>query len=136
MELSIVIPVYNEEENVEPLIEEINVAVRPLGKPYEIVVVDDGSCDATLSVLAGLREREPHLRGVRLKPNFGPPAGIAAGLDFADGDIVVLMGGDAQNDPKDIPALLRELKKGNDLVCGWRSNLRDPFFSAPLLSLF
>ena len=129
MELSIVIPVYNEEENVEPLIEEINAAVRPLGKPYEIVVVDDGSRDATFSVLAGLREREPHLRVVRLKRNFGQTAAIAAGLTYADGDIVVLMDGDAQNDPKDIPALLRELKKGNDLVCGWRSNRQRSLFA-------
>lgn len=135
MELSIVIPVYNEEENVEPLIEEINVAVRPLRKSYEIVVVDDGSRDATFSVLAGLREREPHLRVVRLKRNFGQTAAIAAGLAYADGDIVVLMDGDAQNDPKDIPALLRELKKGNDLVCGWRSNRQDPFFSRRLPSM-
>jgi len=106
MELSIVIPVYNEEENVEPLIEEINMAVRPLGNHYEIVVVDDGSRDATFSVLAGLREREPRLRVVRLKRNFGQTAAIAAGLAYAEGDIVVLMDGDAQNDPKDIPALL------------------------------
>ena len=135
MELSIVIPVYNEEENVEPLIEEINMAVRPLGKPYEIVVVDDGSRDATFSVLAGLREREPRLRVVRLKRNFGQTAAIAAGLAYAEGDIVVLMDGDAQNDPKDIPALLGELKKGNDLVCGWRSNRQDPFFSRRLPSM-
>ncbi len=135
MELSIVIPVYNEEENVEPLIEEINMAVRPLGNHYEIVVVDDGSRDATFSVLAGLRERESHLRVVRLKRNFGQTAAIAAGLAYAEGDIVVLMDGDAQNDPKDIPALLGELKKGNDLVCGWRSNRQDPFFSRRLPSM-
>src|SRR6266436_221881 len=135
MELSIVIPVYNEEENVEPLIEEINMAVRPLGNHYEIVVVDDGSRDATFSVLAGLREREPRLRVVRLKRNFGQTAAIAAGLAYAEGDIVVLMDGDAQNDPKDIPALLGELKKGNDLVCGWRSNRQDPFFSRRLPSM-
>ena len=135
MELSIVIPVYNEEENVEPLIEEINLAVRPLGNHYEIVVVDDGSRDATFSVLAGLREREPRLRVVRLKRNFGQTAAIAAGLAYAEGDIVVLMDGDAQNDPKDIPALLGELKKGNDLVCGWRSNRQDPFFSRRLPSM-
>ncbi len=135
MELSIVIPVYNEEENVEPLIEEINMAVRPLGNHYEIVVVDDGSRDATFSVLAGLRERESHLRVLRLKRNFGQTAAIAAGLAYAEGDIVVLMDGDAQNDPKDIPALLGELKKGNDLVCGWRSNRQDPFFSRRLPSM-
>ena len=135
MELSIVIPVYNEEENVEPLIQEINAAVRPLGKPYEIVVVDDGSRDATFSMLARLHLRDPCLRVVRLKRNFGQTAAIAAGLAYADGEVVVLMDGDAQNDPKDIPALLAELKKGNDLVCGWRSNRRDPFLNRRLPSM-
>ena len=135
MELSIVIPVYNEEENVEPLIQEINAAVRPLGKPYEIVVVDDGSRDATFSVLARLHLRDSSLRVVRLKRNFGQTAAIAAGLAYADGEIVILMDGDAQNDPKDIPALLAELKKGNDLVCGWRSNRRDPFLNRRLPSM-
>ena len=135
MELSIVIPVYNEEENVEPLIQEINAAVRPLGKPYEIVVVDDGSHDATFSVLARLHLRDSCLRVVRLKRNFGQTAAIAAGLAYADGDVVILMDGDAQNDPKDIPALLAELKKGNDLVCGWRSNRRDPFLNRRLPSM-
>ena len=135
MELSIVIPVYNEEENVEPLIQEINATVRPLGKPYEIVVVDDGSRDATFSMLARLHLRDPCLRVVRLKRNFGQTAAIAAGLAHSDGDVVVLMDGDAQNDPKDIPALLAELKKGNDLVCGWRSNRRDPFLNRRLPSM-
>ena len=135
MELSIVIPVYNEEENVEPLIQEINAAVKPLGKPYEIVVVDDGSRDATFSVLARLHLRDSGLRVVRLKRNFGQTAAIAAGLAHSDGDVVVLMDGDAQNDPKDIPALLAELKKGNDLVCGWRSNRRDPFLNRRLPSM-
>jgi glycosyltransferase involved in cell wall biosynthesis len=135
MELSIVIPVYNEEENVEPLIQEINAAVKPLGKPYEIVVVDDGSRDATFSVLARLHLRDSCLRVVRLKRNFGQTAAIAAGLAHSDGDVVVLMDGDAQNDPKDIPALLAELKKGNDLVCGWRSNRRDPFLNRRLPSM-
>jgi len=134
MELSIVIPVYNEEENVEPLIQEINAAVKPLRKPYEIVVVDDGSRDATFSVLARLHQREPSLRVVRLKRNFGQTAAIAAGLAHSEGDVVVLMDGDSQNDPKDIPALLAELKKGNDLVCGWRANRRDPFLSRRLPS--
>jgi glycosyltransferase involved in cell wall biosynthesis len=135
MELSIVIPVYNEEENVEPLIQEINAAVGPLGKPYEIVVVDDGSCDATFTVLARLHQREPCLRVVRLKRNFGQTAALAAGLTYAGGDVVVLMDGDAQNDPRDIPPMLAELKKGNDLVCGWRSERRDPFLHRRLPSL-
>ena len=135
MELSIVIPVYNEAENVEPLIQEIKAAMGPLENPYEIVVVDDGSRDATFGVLARLHQRERCLRIVRLKRNFGQTAAIAAGLTYAGGDVVVLMDGDLQNDPKDIPALLAELKKGSDLVCGWRSNRRDPFLHRRLPSL-
>ena len=111
MELSIVIPVYNEEENVEPLIQEINAAVRPLGKPYEIVVVDDGSRDATFPCSLVCTSESRSLRVVRLKRNFGQTAAIAAGLTYAGGDVVVLMDGDAQNDPKDIPALLGGIEK-------------------------
>ena len=135
MELSIVIPVYNEEGNVEPLIQEINGALRFLEKPYEIVVVDDGSRDETFGRLARLHQRERRLRVVRLKRNFGQTAAIAAGLRYATGDVIVLMDGDAQNDPKDIPPLLAELEKGNDLVCGWRFNRQDPFLSRRLPSM-
>ncbi|MGB7950129.1 MAG: glycosyltransferase family 2 protein [Candidatus Binatia bacterium] len=135
MELSIVIPVYNEEENVEPLIREINGVVAPLQIPYEIVVVDDGSNDGTFPRLRRLHPCERSLRVVRLKRNFGQTAAIAAGLRFADGDIIVLMDGDLQNDPKDILPLLAELEKGNDLVCGWRVERQDPFFSRRLPSM-
>jgi len=135
MEFSVVIPVYNEEENVEPLIQEINKAMRPLEKPYEIVVVDDGSRDETFDRLARLHQRERRLRVVRLKRNFGQTAAIAAGLRYATGDVIVLMDGDAQNDPKDILPLLTELEKGNDLVCGWRFNRQDPFLSRRLPSM-
>lgn len=135
MELSIVIPVYNEEENLQPLIEEINGAVKPLGKHYEIVVVDDGSRDRTFAVLACLHQKEPHLRVVRLKRNFGQTAALAAGLAQADGEVIVTMDGDAQNDPADIPALLATLEEGNDLVAGWRFNRRDPFLRKRLPSV-
>jgi glycosyltransferase involved in cell wall biosynthesis len=135
MELSIIIPVYNEEENVEPLIQEINGAVKPLGKQYEIVVVDDGSRDDTFPVLARLHQNEPHLRVVRLKRNFGQTAAMAAGLAEARGEVIVTMDGDAQNDPGDIPALLARLEEGNDLVAGWRFNRRDPFLSKRLPSV-
>src|SRR5918999_1582897 len=135
MELSVVIPVYNEEESVEPLIQEINTAVKPLRKHYEIVVVDDGSGDCTFPVLARLHQREPHLRVVRLKRNFGQTAAMAAGLAEARGEVIVTMDGDAQNDPGDIPALLARLEEGNDLVAGWRFNRRDPFLSKRLPSV-
>jgi glycosyltransferase involved in cell wall biosynthesis len=134
MELSIVIPVYNEEENVEPLVQEIKSVVESLGKRYEIVIVDDGSQDRTFDVLARLHKREPHLRVVRLKRNFGQTAALAAGLAHCEGNIVVTMDGDGQNDPADIPALLAELDKGNDLVNGWRFSRQDSFVSRRLPS--
>ena len=134
MELSIVIPVYNEEENVEPLVQEIKSVVESLGKRYEIVIVDDGSQDRTFDVLARLHKREPHLRVVRLKRNFGQTAALAAGLAHCEGKIVVTMDGDGQNDPADIPALLAELDKGNDLVNGWRFSRQDSFISRRLPS--
>jgi glycosyltransferase involved in cell wall biosynthesis len=135
MQLSVVIPVYNEEENVEPLIQEINAVVEPLGKSYEIVVVDDGSLDNTFLVLAQLHQNEPHLRVVRLKRNFGQTAAVAAGLAHANGEVVVMMDGDGQNDPADIPALLAELDRGADLVSGWRHARRDPWLSRRLPSM-
>ena len=135
MQLSVVIPVYNEEENVEPLIQEINAALEPLGKQYEVVVVDDGSQDNTFPMLAQLHQNELHLRVVRLKRNFGQTAAMAAGLAHAEGDVIVTMDGDGQNDPGDIPTLLATLDEGNDLVAGWRVNRQDPFLSKRLPSL-
>ncbi|MBI1997513.1 MAG: glycosyltransferase family 2 protein [Deltaproteobacteria bacterium] len=135
MELSVVVPVYNEEENVEPLIGEINGVLRHLGKRYEIVVVDDGSEDQTFAVLSKLQREQPTMKVVRLKRNFGQTAAVAAGLTYARGEIVILMDGDGQNDPADIPALLAKLAEGNDLVAGWRFNRRDPFFNRRLPSM-
>jgi glycosyltransferase involved in cell wall biosynthesis len=134
MELSIVIPVFNEEENIEPLIREIDAVLKPSGKTYEIVVVDDGSKDGTF---AGLRRMHDHggLKVVRLKRNFGQTAALSAGLNYAEGEIVILMDGDAQNDPADIPALLAKIDEGNDLVAGWRFNRQDPFLNRRLPSM-
>jgi glycosyltransferase involved in cell wall biosynthesis len=135
MDLSVVIPVYNEEENVEPLIAEIETVLAALGKSYEIVVVDDGSNDATFARLRSLRQRVAQLNVVRLKRNFGQTAAMAAGMAHAQGAVVILMDGDAQNDPADIPALLRKLDEGNDLVAGWRYNRQDPFLNRRLPSM-
>jgi glycosyltransferase involved in cell wall biosynthesis len=135
MELSIVIPIFNEEENIEPLIREIKDALAPEGKTYEIVAVDDGSKDGTFGLLRRLCDKERRLKVVRLKRNFGQTAALAAGLAHAHGDVVVLMDGDGQNDPADIPALLRAVDEGNDLVAGWRYKRRDPFFRRRLPSM-
>jgi glycosyltransferase involved in cell wall biosynthesis len=135
MDLSIVIPVYNEEENVEPLVGEITSVMCRAGKSYEIIIVDDGSRDRTFEVLGRLRRRTPALRGIRLKRNFGQTAALAAGLSRARGEFVALMDGDGQNDPADIPVMLAELQKGADLVCGWRFKRRDAFLSRRLPSI-
>ncbi len=135
MELSVVIPVYNEEENVEPLIGEIKTAMSALGKSYEVVVVDDGSRDGTFLKLRQIHQCVPQLKVIGLKRNFGQTAALAAGLAHAQGDVVILMDGDAQNDPADIPALLAKLNEGNDLVAGWRHNRQDPFFTRRLPSM-
>jgi len=135
MDLSVVVPVYNEEENVEPLIGEINGVLRHLGKSYEVVVVDDGSEDQTFAVLSKLHREQPTMTVVRLKRNFGQTAALAAGLAYARGEIVILMDGDGQNDPADISALLAKLAEGNDLVAGWRFNRRDPFLNRRLPSM-
>src|SRR3990172_8184904 len=135
MDLSVVIPVYNEEENVGPLIREIAGVMQPLGKSYEIVAVDDGSGDRTFAELAKLYEQQANLKAVRLKRNFGQTAALAAGLAYAQGEIVILMDGDGQNDPADIPALLVKLAEGNDLVAGWRFDRRDPFLNRRLPSM-
>ena len=135
MDLSVVVPVYNEETNVEPLVGEINGVLRHLGKSYEVVVVDDGSEDRTFAVLSKLHREQPTMKVVRLKRNFGQTAALAAGLAYARGEIVVLMDGDGQNDPADIPGLLVKLAEGNDMVAGWRFNRRDPFLNRRLPSM-
>jgi glycosyltransferase involved in cell wall biosynthesis len=129
MDLSVVIPVFNEEESLKPLISEIEAALDFLSKLYEIVVIDDGSQDNTYAVLAELYRANPRLRVVKLKRNFGQTAALAAGLAHATGEIVVILDGDGQNDPADIQALMAKLEQGCDIVCGWRYHRRDPLLS-------
>jgi glycosyltransferase involved in cell wall biosynthesis len=135
MELSVVIPVYNEEENVEPLVSELTTVLSRLQQTYEIVIVDDGSRDGTFAKLRVLLAQRPELTIMRLKRNFGQTAAVAAGLAHASGETVILMDGDAQNDPADIPAMLAKLAEGNDLVAGWRFNRKDPFLNRRLPSM-
>ena len=134
MDLSVVVVAYNEEESLEPLIQETNRVLQASGKDYEIIVVDDGSTDGTYPMLTRLYRQEPRLRVVRLKRNFGQTAAVAAGLAYAQGEVIVAMDGDGQNDPKDIPALLAKLEEGFDLVSGWRFPRQDLFWSRRLPS--
>jgi len=134
MDLSVVVPVYNEKENLESLIHETRAVLDPLGKNYEIIVVDDGSTDESYPVLQRLHREQPRIKVLRLRRNFGQTAAVAAGLEYARGEIVVPMDGDGQNDPRDIPALLKKLDEGFDLVGGWRSPRQDPFWTRRLPS--
>ena len=126
-EISVVIPVFNEVDNVEDLHRELRAALEPLRRPYEIVLVDDGSSDGTRERLLALEERDPQVRAVLLRRNFGQTSAFSAGFDRARGEIVVTSDGDLQNDPADIPRLVARLEEGDlDMVCGWRRNRRDP----------
>ncbi len=130
MMLSIVIPVYNEAENLPLLQKALQEALTPLTVDWEVVYVDDGSADESLAVLETLAEEDPdHTCVVGLRRNFGQTAAIAAGIDHAEGDIIVLMDADLQNDPVDIPRMLAKIEEGYDVVSGWRKSRQDAFFT-------
>jgi glycosyltransferase involved in cell wall biosynthesis len=133
--LSIIVPVYNEEVNVEPLLARIAAALPGLPAPHEVIVVDDGSRDGTIAKLRSAKRSYPWLKIVELRRNFGQHSATYAGFDLAKGAIVVTLDGDLQNDPADIARLLEKMKEGYEIVCGWRSNRKDPFFSRKLPSL-
>ena len=125
-ELSLITPVYNEEENLPLLHEAIRDALKSIGKTWEIIFVDDGSRDKSLAVLEMLVKQDPeHVRVVVFRRNFGQTAAIAAGVDYALGNTIVLIDADMQNDPADIPLLLAKLDEGYDLVSGWRKDRKD-----------
>ncbi len=133
--LSVVIPVHNEEENLPPLLEGLSKTLNALGKPFEVIIVDDGSTDGTLARLKELKSTYPWLKIVVLRRNFGQSAAFTAGIDHASGEIIVTMDGDLQNDPADIPLLLEKIEEGFDVVSGWRKDRKDPFWSRRLPSL-
>lgn len=126
IDLSIIVPLYNEEENVRPLYEAIAAAVEPLPLEIELLLVDDGSRDATFARALELpRTARPRLRLVKLRRNYGQTAAMAAGIEHARGRVLVTMDGDLQNDPTDIPRLLAKIEEGYDLVVGWRRDRKD-----------
>ncbi len=128
MDLSIVVPVYNENESLRLLHQAISEAVSPLGMDWEVVLVDDGSRDNSAQILEELAQIDPtHVRVIELRRNFGQTAAIAAGIDHSNGDVVVLMDADLQNDPADIPAMLEQIAAGYDVVSGWRKVRQDNF---------
>lgn len=125
-ELSLIVPVYNEEENLPLLFDALLAALEPLARPWEVIFVDDGSRDKSAAVLESLYKRDPlHVRVIEFRRNFGQTAAIAAGLDHARGEVIILLDADLQNDPADIPLLLSKLNEGYDLVSGWRRKRKD-----------
>jgi glycosyltransferase involved in cell wall biosynthesis len=135
MNLSVVIPIKDERENLRPLHDQIGQALEPLGLDYEVVFVDDGSLDGSFSELAILAAADRRVKVVRLRRNFGQSAALKAGIDWCQGDVVVTMDGDLQNDPADIPRLLAKLDEGYDAVMGLRINRRDNLLIRKLPSL-
>jgi glycosyltransferase involved in cell wall biosynthesis len=134
VDVSIVVPLYNEEESVKPLYERITEAVAPMGRPYEILFVNDGSRDATFEIAAGLAMRDPRLKVIDFRGNYGQTAAMAAGIDHARGEYIVTMDGDLQNDPADIPVMLDELTDRYEMVVGWRKNRQDKLITRKIPS--
>jgi len=132
--ISLIVPVYNEEENVRLLLEKIYEVLAGMETPFEVVVVDDGSRDRTLPILHECVEAYPHLRVVALRRNFGQTAALAAAIHHSSGDILIPLDGDLQNDPSDIPILLAKLEEGYDVVSGWRKGRKDAFLTRTLPS--
>lgn len=134
--LSVIVPVYNEEYNIKPLFGEIVEAVDPLDIDLEVLFVEDGSTDRSLEVLRNLHDSDPRARIIQLRKNFGQTAAISAGFDICNGDLVITMDGDLQNDPADIPIIIEKLNQGYDLVNGWRKNRKDKFITRLIPSFF
>jgi glycosyltransferase involved in cell wall biosynthesis len=132
--VSVVIPLFNEEQNVSPLLEELFAELRKLDRTFEVLCVDDGSRDGTYGRLREWAAREPALRVIKFRRNFGQTAAMSAGIEAARGDVIVPMDGDLQNDPADIGKLLAQLESGHDVVSGWRKNRKDKEFGRKLPS--
>lgn len=135
MELSIIVPIYNEEESVNALHESITAAMAGSGIEYELILVDDGSSDRSFMLLKAIAAEDAKVKVIRFRRNFGQTAAMAAGFDAAGGRVVVPMDGDLQNDPTDIPRLLAKIDEGYDVVSGWRKDRQDTFINRKLPSI-
>lgn len=125
MDISVVVPLFNEVENVERLYQAVEPVLNRLGKEWELVLVNDGSTDGTTPALEKLAARDSHVKVIEFRRNFGQTAAMSAGIQGASGDVIVTMDGDLQNDPTDIPMMLQKLDEGYDLVHGWRKDRQD-----------
>ena len=128
-DLSVVIPLYNEEPNVADLHRELTTALGAWGRSYELLLIDDGSTDGTFAALRALQAGDPHVRVIAFRRNFGQTAAFAAGFAHARGRVIATSDGDLQNDPRDLPMMVDMLDEGHDIVCGWRRERRDPWLT-------
>ncbi len=135
MSVSIVVPVYNEYENIALMYESLHSVLSQLDRWYEILFVDDGCTDGSLEKLRELTERDDHVRVLEFRHNFGQTAAMSAGIHEAEGEVIITMDGDLQNDPTDIPMMLEKIDEGYDLVHGWRKNRKDTFINRRLPSI-
>jgi glycosyltransferase involved in cell wall biosynthesis len=123
--ISVILPVYNERESLPIMTDKILETLRAMGRKFEIIYVDDGSRDGSQDMIIQLAKSHPEVKGIILRRNFGQSAATAAGIDHADGEIIVIMDSDLQNDPSDIPFLIERIDNGADIVSGWRKNRKD-----------
>lgn len=132
--LSVVVPLYNEQDSIPALYQELGGALDALGNPYEVIVIDDGSRDESFARLKAIHDRDNRWQIIRFRRNFGQTAGISAGFRHAQGDIIITIDADLQNDPRDIGKILEKLEEGYDIVSGWRVNRKEPLFTRRLPS--
>ncbi|NOZ27397.1 MAG: glycosyltransferase family 2 protein [Chloroflexi bacterium] len=133
-EISVVIPLYNEAENIPELYRQLTKALESMGRPYEIIIADDGSTDGSFQALAEIHERDPRVKVIRFRRNYGQTAGFAAGFERARGEWIVTMDADLQNDPADIPRLIAKAEEGYDVVSGWRVHRQDALLTRKIPS--
>jgi len=123
--VSILIPIFNEEESISPLFDRLITALKKTGRPYEVIFIDDGSSDSSLEILLDISKKNPNVKVISFSRNFGQTAALSAGIDFSRGEILIPMDGDFQNDPEDILPLLQKIEEGYDVVSGWRKSRKD-----------
>jgi len=135
VDLSVVVPIYNEEENVNQLYSKVTASLEPIGFEYELIFVDDGSGDRSFLLLNDIAKQDSRVKLIRFRRNFGQTAAMSAGFDAASGRVVIPMDGDLQNDPDDIPLLMTKIDEGYDVVSGWRKYRKDTFINRKLPSM-
>ena len=135
LDLSVIIPVYNEELNLAAMLEQVHAALAPMRRSYEVIFIDDGSTDGSYALLARIAQIDPTLTIVRFRRNFGQTPSMQAGIDIAQGRLIVTMDADLQNDPADIPRMVAKIEEGYDLVAGWRADRKDAFLNRRLPSM-